>query len=87
MFLGNYSEWLVDYPDLLGDVIPIILSSLGNPEVALSSTMALKEITHSCQKFVLPFAEHILISAQVKIFFCYSEEIKQTPMLPFYLNH
>lgn len=55
----------MDYPDLLGNVIPFILSSLSNPKVAVSSTMALKELTRNCQKYLCPFAEHILVAAQV----------------------
>lgn len=55
----------MDYPDLLSNVIPFILSSLANPEVSVSSTMALKELTRNCQKFLGPFAEHILVASQV----------------------
>lgn len=64
-FVGSYSEWLMEYPELLENVIPFILSSLANPEVAVSSTMALKEFTRNCQKYLGPFAEHILMASQV----------------------
>lgn len=55
----------MEYPDALREIIPLLLSSLSNPEVALSSTMALKELTRSCQNFLIPFAEHILVASQV----------------------
>ncbi|XP_066144032.1 importin-13 [Euwallacea fornicatus] len=65
--IGAYSEWLTDHPELLGNVLPLVISCLGNPEVSTSATLALKDITHSCQKLVLPYVDHILITAQVVI--------------------
>lgn len=62
---GAYSEWLTDHPELLGNVIPLVISGLGNPKVSTSATLALKDITHSCQKFVLPYVDQILITSQV----------------------
>ncbi|CAG9822072.1 unnamed protein product [Phaedon cochleariae] len=62
--VGAYSEWLMDHPYLLENVFPLILSGLANPEVSTSATMALKDITHNCQKYLTPFADHILITSQ-----------------------
>ncbi|KAL1494258.1 hypothetical protein ABEB36_009882 [Hypothenemus hampei] len=65
--IGAYSEWLMYHSDLLDKVLPLVISALANPEVATSSTLALKDITHNCQKFLLPYVEHILISSQVAL--------------------
>ncbi|XP_060533437.1 importin-13 [Cylas formicarius] len=65
--VGSYSEWLSDHPEVLTSVFPLVVSALGNPEVATSSTMALKDITQSCQKFVVPYTDHILMSAQTAL--------------------
>ncbi|XP_018575465.1 importin-13 [Anoplophora glabripennis] len=62
--VGAYSEWFLDHPDMLQNVFPLILSALGNPEVSTSATMALKDICHNCQSFLIPFADHILITSQ-----------------------
>lgn len=64
--VGAYSEWLPDHPEMLQNVFPLVISSLGNPAVATSSTMALKDITHNCQQYLVPYADHILLSAQVR---------------------
>ncbi|XP_030761642.1 importin-13 [Sitophilus oryzae] len=62
--VGAYSEWLTDHPDQLNNVMPLVISALGTPEISTSSTMALKDITHSCQKFLLPYVDHILLATQ-----------------------
>ncbi|CAH0554758.1 unnamed protein product [Brassicogethes aeneus] len=62
--IGAYSEWFPDHPDTLQHVFPLVIQSIGNPGVATSATMALKDITHNCQHFLLPYADHILMSAQ-----------------------
>ncbi|KAJ8920238.1 hypothetical protein NQ315_011899 [Exocentrus adspersus] len=65
--VGSYSEWFVDHPDMLQNVFPLVLSSLANPEVSTSATMALKDICDNCQKYLIPFAEHILITSQAAL--------------------
>ncbi|CAH1099739.1 unnamed protein product [Psylliodes chrysocephalus] len=62
--VGAFSEWFMDHPDLLENIFPLVLSGLGNPEVSTSATMALKDITNNCQKYLAPFAEHILMASQ-----------------------
>ncbi|CAH1165774.1 unnamed protein product [Phyllotreta striolata] len=62
--VGSFSEWFADHPDLLENIFPLILSGLGNPEVSTSATMALKDITHNCQKYLARYGEHILMASQ-----------------------
>ncbi|XP_050507704.1 importin-13 [Diabrotica virgifera virgifera] len=62
--VGAFSEWFMDHPDLLENIFPLVLTGLGNPEVSTSATMALKDITQNCQKYLAPFGEHILIASQ-----------------------
>ncbi|CAG9760659.1 unnamed protein product [Ceutorhynchus assimilis] len=63
--VGAYSEWLTDHPDLLENVFPLVIAGLTDPDVATSATMALKDITQTCHKFLLPYADHILIASQL----------------------
>lgn len=46
--------------------MPLVVSGLGNPEVAPSATMALKELTRYCQKYMQPYGDMILVACQVK---------------------
>ncbi|XP_022917881.1 importin-13 [Onthophagus taurus] len=62
--VGAYSEWLTNHPEMLGNVIPLVVSGLSNTEVSLSATMALKDLTLNCQKYLHPYAEHILGTCQ-----------------------
>lgn len=62
--VGSFSEWFLEHPEMLENVIPLVISALGNPDVATSSTMALKDLTHSCQKYLIPYSDHILIASQ-----------------------
>lgn len=63
--VGSFSEWFMDHPDLLENVFPLILSGLNKPELATSATMALKDVTQNCQKYLTPYADHILLTAQI----------------------
>lgn len=67
--VGSYSDWLAEHPEMLENVLPLVVSALDQPEVATSATMALKDLTRSCQKYLLPYADHILVVAQVSSFF------------------
>lgn len=62
--VGAYSDWITEHPEMLQNVLPLVISALDKPEVAMSATMALKDLTHSCQKYLLPYADHIIIAAQ-----------------------
>ncbi|XP_017777342.1 PREDICTED: importin-13 [Nicrophorus vespilloides] len=62
--VGAYSEWMTDHPDVITNVIPLVISGLSNPEVTPSATMALKDLTHNCQKHLEPYTDHILASCQ-----------------------
>ncbi|KAJ3642174.1 hypothetical protein Zmor_024983 [Zophobas morio] len=65
--VGSYSDWITEHPEMLENVLPLVISALDKPEVATSATMALKDLTHSCQKYLLPYADHILIAAQAAL--------------------
>lgn len=67
--LGSYSEWITDHPETMGSVIPLVISGLGSPEVAPSATMALKEVTRYCQKYMQPYGDIILVACQVQFSF------------------
>lgn len=64
--VGAYSEWIMDRPDMLPKIIPLVITAIGNNDVSASATMALKDITQNCQKYIRPYADHILSSCQVK---------------------
>ena len=40
----GFSEWLSNYPNLIQHVIPIVTVALGNQELSLCASMALKDI-------------------------------------------
>lgn len=66
--IGSYSEWITDHPDTMENVIPLVISGLGNLEVAPSATMALKELTRYCQMYMRPYGDMILMACQVRFY-------------------
>lgn len=62
--VAAYSEWITDHSDLLGNVVPLVVAGISNPDVCPSATMALKDLTQNCQKLLRPYADHIIISCQ-----------------------
>ncbi|XP_077981150.1 importin-13-like [Glandiceps talaboti] len=62
--LGAYAEWLADMPSALGNVIPLLLSGIHNTDLAVASTMALKDICSECVPHLTPYANDILSSAE-----------------------
>lgn len=65
--IGAYSEWLADHPEVINNIIPMIISGLGNADVASNASMALKDIAHNCKKYLYPYAEHLLVACQVLV--------------------
>lgn len=62
--IGAYSEWLSDHPETLDNVIPLIISGLSNSEVAPNTTLALKDVSRNCQKYLQPYADHLLMACE-----------------------
>ncbi|KAF5269678.1 hypothetical protein FQA39_LY08601 [Lamprigera yunnana] len=62
--IGAYSEWLSDHPETLNNVIPLLISGLGNAEVSPNTTLALKDVSQNCQKYLQPYADHLLIACE-----------------------
>lgn len=63
--VGAYSEWITEHPDMLENVVSLILSGLGVAAVSASATMALKDITQNCRKHLNLYGDVILAAAQV----------------------
>lgn len=66
---GSYGEWMNYHPQSLSCAIPLLLQGLGNPEVAMAATMALKDITRETLEHIQPFVPQILPACQVRICF------------------
>ena len=62
--IGSFSELLYNYPNILSHILPIITSAIRNPELALCSTMALKDLSRDCADVMGPFAQSILTQCQ-----------------------
>lgn len=63
--VGAHSEWLTHHPDMLQNVVPLVISGISNIDVSPSATMALKDLTHNCQQYLHQYADHILMATQV----------------------
>lgn len=50
---------------MLENVIPLVISGLNNPDVSPSATMALKDVTQNCQKYLQPYGDLIVVACQV----------------------
>ncbi|XP_035698782.1 importin-13-like [Branchiostoma floridae] len=62
--IGAYAEWLNSHPELLGGLIPLILSGFSNPDLTLSSTLTLKDVAQECAKNMQPYANDVLSACQ-----------------------
>ena len=58
--IGGFSDWLAMHPQLLPHVTPIVTSALGNPELSLAATMALKDISRDCTDSMQPYAGEVI---------------------------
>ena len=48
------------HPQLLPHVTPIVTSALGNTELSLAATMALKDISRDCTDSMRPYAGEVI---------------------------
>ena len=65
--IGSYSEWLCDHPEMLENVMPLVISGLSNVDVSTNATLALKDLTRNCQQYLHPYSDHTLAVSQVSI--------------------
>lgn len=65
--LGSYGEWMNYHPQSLSCAIPLLLQGLGNPEVAMAATMALKDIIRETLEHIQPFVPQILPACQAAL--------------------
>lgn len=62
--IGAYAEWINQHPEVLSNIIPLLVTGLNSATVAPSATIALKDITRDCQRNMQPFAPSILQACQ-----------------------
>lgn len=62
--IGAYSEWIQDHPEVLSNVIPLLVLGLTDESMAPAATRALKEISRDCQQHMASFAGQILSHSQ-----------------------
>ncbi|XP_053395746.1 importin-13-like [Mercenaria mercenaria] len=65
--LGSFGEWMNYHPQSLSCAIPLLLQGLGNPEVAMAATMALKDVTRETLEHIQPFVPQILQACQAAL--------------------
>ncbi len=58
--IGGFAEWLDGYPNLVANLVPLVTSSIGNPELALAATMALKDLSRDCTEALQPCSRDII---------------------------
>uniref|UniRef100_A0A7N4PRD9 Importin-13 n=1 Tax=Sarcophilus harrisii TaxID=9305 RepID=A0A7N4PRD9_SARHA len=62
--IGALSEWLADHPGMINGVLPLVLHSLANPALSVSSVSTLKKICRECKNELPPFAADIVAVSQ-----------------------
>uniref|UniRef100_H3CZV4 Importin-13 n=1 Tax=Tetraodon nigroviridis TaxID=99883 RepID=H3CZV4_TETNG len=62
--IGALAEWLADHPVMLGNVLPLVLHALGNPDLSISSVSTLKKICRECKADLPPYANNIVAVSQ-----------------------
>lgn len=50
---------------MLGNVLPLVLHALGNPDLSISSVSTLKKICRECKSDLPPYANNIVAVSQV----------------------
>ena len=65
---GSFGEWMSCHPECLGCAIPLLLQGIGNPEVAMPATMALKDVTRENLDHIRPYIQQILTACKVGLF-------------------
>lgn len=58
--IGSFGEWMSCHPESLRCAIPLLLQGIGNPEVAMPATMALKDVTRENLDHIQPYIQQIL---------------------------
>lgn len=66
-FIGAFSEWMGEHPEMLLTAIPMLLQGLSNPELAIAATLALKEVVQENQIYVLPIASQTLLEMKAAL--------------------
>lgn len=61
---------------MLGNILPLVLHALGNPDLSISSVSTLKKICRECKSDLPPYANNIVAASQVMYtcagFCCYT---------------
>jgi len=58
--VGGFAEWLSSYPNLVSSLVPIITSAIGEPDLSLAATMALKDLARDCTDALQPCSRDIV---------------------------
>lgn len=58
--IGGFAEWLANYPNIIVNLVPLITGALSNAELALSASMALKDLARDCPEALKPCANDVI---------------------------
>ena len=64
IFQGAYAEWISQHPEILGNVLPLLLQGILDTELAQSATLALKDVLRENQSHLKQFVPSILSSCK-----------------------
>ncbi len=65
--IGGFAEWLDGYPQVVASVLPLVTSAIGDPELALSATMALKDLARDCNEALQPCSRDIITACSAAL--------------------
>ena len=67
LFTGSLGNWLRGQPNILKDVVPMMLSSLKDPAVAPIAALAFQDVCEDCAEQLSCFSSHLMTACKVSI--------------------
>ncbi len=58
--IGGFAEWLGGYPALVASLVPVVTSAVGDPQLSMSATMALKDLARDCPDALQPCSRQVI---------------------------
>ena len=65
LFIGSLGNWLKGQPNILRDVVPMMLTALKEPAIAPIAALAFQDVCEDCAEQLSCFSGHLMTACRV----------------------
>jgi len=67
LYIGSLGNWLKGQPNILRDIIPMMLAALKEPAIAPIAALAFQDVCEDCAEQLSHFSDQLMTACRVSV--------------------